>query len=506
MNLIVIRVDASNTMGSGHIMRCLTLANALSEQGCRSHFIVRHLPASLEDLIKQSGHECTRLPRADSTPDELPHSEWLGVSQADDAKATAQFIVQLDSKPDWLIVDHYALDIRWETLLRPLICRLMVIDDLADRHHDCDVLLDQNEYLDKASRYRELIPTHTPLALGARFALLRPEFKRLHTQVATRQGPVRNILIFFGGMDTHNYTAKVLSILPEVLIQLESSVEINVIIGSEHPDREYITRICDEQSYNLHIQTTKMAELMAAADMAIGAGGSASWERCSVGLPSLAFAVAHNQIQLTEDACLSGVLESPAVDWNSASSIKVAISAMIMNPLGRQRISQLGLAMVDGRGVDRILRLMDFHSCTLRKACQDDSEFIWNWRNHEKIRNVSRNQEVIPWENHKIWFDNTLKSHDRLLLIGEMHSLPIAVLRFDLINLQRAEISIFLDPESSIQGMAVELINAAEHHAKLFFSGLNEIVAVVLADNHASHALFHHAGFHRIETHYCKSI
>ena len=188
-------------------MRCLTLADALKQCGARIRFISRELPVHLRNMLVTKGMELVSLEGnvVGSLPtDELVHAHWLGTSQAQDAEATIQALS--DQTWDWLIVDHYALDARWESAMRQTTKKIMVIDDIADRKHDCDVLLDQNFYADMQTRYVDKVPAHCQLLLGPRYALLRDEFRKLHEQVQPRTGSVKRILVFFGGVDADNYT------------------------------------------------------------------------------------------------------------------------------------------------------------------------------------------------------------------------------------------------------------------------------------------------------------
>lgn len=179
-----------------------------------------------------------------------------------------------DRSWDWLVVDHYALDARWESALRASTKQIMVIDDIADRQHDCDVLLDQNFYADMQKRYTGKVSAHCQLLLGPRYALLRDEFRKLREQVKPRNGTVKKILVFFGGVDADNYTGRAIEALAEIGIE---GLYVDVVIGAQHSCREQIKSVCAQHGFICHVQTDKMAELMAAADLAIGAGGSATY-------------------------------------------------------------------------------------------------------------------------------------------------------------------------------------------------------------------------------------
>jgi UDP-2,4-diacetamido-2,4,6-trideoxy-beta-L-altropyranose hydrolase len=295
---IVFRTDANLQIGTGHFIRCLSLPDEMRLQKAEICFVARNLPLHLQQMLNERGYTHHELPELKNPQpmDELPHAAWLQTSQSHDAEQTLAALLGAGTW-NWLVVDHYALDHRFEKPLRAVCQHVMVIDDLADRVHDCDVLLDQNFYHDQAQRYLNKVPAHCRLLLGPSFALLRPEFKAMRDKVQVRTGKVNNILVFFGGVDADNLTCQVL----DVLIKLNLGVQVNVVIGQQHPQKETIRQLCEQHSYNCHVQTNQMASLMAEADLAIGAGGTAAWERCSVGLPSLCLVTAENQRQQLQD-------------------------------------------------------------------------------------------------------------------------------------------------------------------------------------------------------------
>lgn len=501
---VVFRADASVHIGSGHIIRCLCLADALAQHGAQIRFVVRHITDYLKKLIVDRGFQLSMLKEQSAASDELFHSTWLGVSQQDDAEKTLQILQDYHQTIEWLIVDHYALDQRWERILRPAVDKIMVIDDLADRIHDCDLLLDQNQYLDLANRYHNKVPVKTQLLLGARYALLRDEFRiARHKKQLVFTVKVKKIMVFFGGMDKDNYTGKLLRSLDHSNFSLQ--YQLIVVVGAQHPDLLYIQGVCKQYHYECHINSTEMATLMLKADMAIGAGGSASWERCALGLPSLAIAVATNQQLLTKHAALQSLIDSPIIDWNNVVSIRQAVMGMIDNPLARQRIAQTSWQTVDGRGVQRVLRAMGIYSVQVRKAELSDSHSLWMWRNHDSIRLVSRHTEIIPLESHQQWFEQTLLSTDRIILIAELASEPVGVIRFDFSGIS-AEISIYCVPDAKGSGNALEMLQQAEHYLQYNHIQIKLINAVVLAENQSSHHLFINAGYQKKSTTYLKNI
>ena len=357
---VAFRTDATSQIGTGHFMRCLTLADALKQRGVHTRFISRGLPSHLRDMLTSKNISLVSLDNNATTSiiDELAHSHWLGVSQAQDAQETLQALS--DRSWDWLVVDHYALDARWESVLRGTAKKILVVDDIADRLHDCDVLLDQNFYTDMQTRYIGKVPPHCQLLLGPHYALLRDEFRKLREQVKPRIGAVKRILVFFGGVDADNYTGRIVDVLSEMRI---SDLQVDVVIGTQHPCRIEIETQCAEQGYSCHVQTNRMAELMAIADLAIGAGGSATLERCSMGLPSIIFVLAANQSKAAKDLDMAGVLINLG-DFRQVSNKVLAdrINELIGNEKLRSELSSSSLKLVSLSRQNNIAEIMVDHN------------------------------------------------------------------------------------------------------------------------------------------------
>ncbi|MDP2759423.1 MAG: UDP-2,4-diacetamido-2,4,6-trideoxy-beta-L-altropyranose hydrolase [Sideroxyarcus sp.] len=358
MTNVAIRADATSRIGTGHFMRCLTLADALRQRGARIRFVSRDLPAHLCDMLKARGMELMPLSSnvAEDTSGDLAHSEWLGTSQAQDARDTA--LALSEGTWDWLVVDHYALDARWEALLRGSARQIMVIDDIADRQHDCDVLLDQNYYADMQTRYAGKVPEHCRLLLGPRYALLREEFRKLREHVKPRTGEVRRILVFFGGVDAYNYTGLAIEALAGLGIE---GISVDVVIGAQHPRRSDIEIICATLGYVCHVQTSRMAELMAAADLAIGAGGSASWERCCLGVPALLVALAENQIDIAKALdSIGACIYLGTKEVTDSITLQRAIANLLDTHDQLEVVSQRAFSLVDGMGVEKVCQELGY--------------------------------------------------------------------------------------------------------------------------------------------------
>ncbi|MGR6836675.1 UDP-2,4-diacetamido-2,4,6-trideoxy-beta-L-altropyranose hydrolase [Syntrophomonas erecta] len=296
MKKIVIRTDSSIKIGTGHVMRCLTLADQLKEKEVQVEFICRDLEGNIIGIIESKGYRVSRLSvMTNKKNDQLTkeYDEWLGATWELDAE---QSITALkEENVDLLIVDHYALDIKWENKLRSRSSKIMVIDDLANRKHNCDILLDQNYVENMESRYDRLVPASCKKLLGPKYVLLRPEFYKARATLKERDGIVRRIHIFFGGSDPTNETIKAIKAVEKLN---RRDIEVDVVVGASNPHQKEIKHLCDKACFNYHYQVNNMAELMAKADLAIGAGGSTTWERCFLGLPSICVVVADNQVAI----------------------------------------------------------------------------------------------------------------------------------------------------------------------------------------------------------------
>lgn len=336
-------------------MRCLTLADALQQRGGVCHFICRDMPGNLVTAIAERGFTVHVLPpsgEAAITDDAVPHAAWLGVDWEIDAVQTAAAITALlpTGIPDWLIVDHYALDVRWENALRPYCRLLFAIDDLADRNHDCDGLLDQNIGR-QASDYAALVPPYCKVFAGTTHAILRPEFANLrHESLARRaSAPLRRLLITMGGVDKNNATSIVIKGL--ALCSLPADLTITIVMGAQAPWREQVIVQTQQLPWATDVisNVNDMAALMSAADIAIGAAGTTTWERCCLGLPSLVLGTAENQryvlsqLQAT-DAVVVGDLEQL---MEAAASFAPLMARLVDH---RDEYARRAAALTDGQG------------------------------------------------------------------------------------------------------------------------------------------------------------
>ncbi|MBL0385526.1 UDP-2,4-diacetamido-2,4,6-trideoxy-beta-L-altropyranose hydrolase [Tumebacillus sp. ITR2] len=345
---IWIRADASVGTGTGHVMRCLTLAHELREKGAHVRFLSRLFPGNLCDFVSDQGFDVVRLPWQESDVE-----PWLGVTWQEDAQQVLD-VLRAEGQPvDWLIVDHYGLDARWERQVRGGVRRLMAIDDTADRPHECDLLLDQNLHEQSEARYRHLVPSSCETLFGPHFALLRPEFRETRKQVSVRQRGIKKILVFFGGTDPTRETEKAV----EALASLQpADWTFDVIVGGTNPQRERMEQlVAGTSNAAFYCQVSDMAAKMAAADLSIGAGGSATWERCCLGLPSLQIVVADNQREIAENVARVGasVTLGEAVEV-TADRIRAGVERFLTRPETLAEMSRRAMKLVDGEGAARV--------------------------------------------------------------------------------------------------------------------------------------------------------
>jgi UDP-2,4-diacetamido-2,4,6-trideoxy-beta-L-altropyranose hydrolase len=483
-------------------MRCLTLATELSRRGATIHFVSRQLPGYLEAMLVGQNIGFTRIgSHVDPVEsDGLTHAEWLGTTQDVDA---AQSRSVLGGSPwDWLIVDHYGLGVVWEQRLRPIAKKIAVIDDIADRFHDCDVLLDQNYYENSSERYRALVPDQCQLLLGPEFALLREEFRELRYEAKYRSGQVRRVFVFFGGVDKENYTLRVM----EALASLDlSSVAVDIVVGKLHSHLDEIQRLCLSLGFTCHVQTNKMAQLMSSADLAIGAGGGALWERCCLRLPSFVIPTAQNQEKQVMDVACKGGIYAPQLNMVDTDQLSRQLSVLLENPALLRSLSQRASDFVDGRGLFRVASFLMGQLIGIRRATLKDSENIFKWRNMSHVRYVSRSRNLIPLAEHHEWLSSTISSEVRHLLIGYLSGTAVGVVRFDVKD-AIAEVSIYLTPEMLGFGLGGYLLKRAEEWLVRNVHGICQFRAVVLGSNERSRKLFMHTGYLVDQTQFSKQV
>ena len=354
------RVDASIEIGTGHVMRCLTLAEALSDLGVRCRFICRPHDGNMLDEIAARGFETIALPplRSDSatTGSSFSHAHWLATTAERDAQETKDAICA--NPPDWMVVDHYGIDRTWEVMVHSVGIKVLVIDDLADRPHHCDALLDHGLDRDVAE-YSLLVPRKTKCFFGPQYALLRPEFAEMRAaNLARRQSPSLNrLLISMGGVDKDNATGRVLAAMAGNA-WAEAS-EVTVVMGPRAPSLKEVRAQAAAMPGRVEVLvgTTRMAELMHKADLAIGGAGTTSWERCCLGLPSIVLVLADNQKKVAASLARAGAVFVA----KTMSDVAAYLARHHSTPAALGDIAEMSrnaARITDGRGATKVASFM----------------------------------------------------------------------------------------------------------------------------------------------------
>jgi UDP-2,4-diacetamido-2,4,6-trideoxy-beta-L-altropyranose hydrolase len=509
---IAIRVDASQTIGTGHVRRSLALAQAVAALGGEVRFVTRDLGIDSTEMIAAAGFGGSVLlpaPKQAALPDPcIPHSHWAEVSSARDVADTCEALAAF--RPDWTVLDSYAFDARWHNGVRAQIgCQIAQIDDLADRALACDLLIDHNFAPDTRAKYAAVLPASARLLGGPRFALLGPAFAQAKRYDFHKN--VRSIGVFMGGVDAGEHSLAVLDAI--AMAGFEGAVE--VVATSANPHLAALRkRVKARPGTALSIDLPDLAAFFARHDLQIGAGGGASWERCCIGVPTLLVVVAPNQMSVAPFLAGAGFADFAADPATPALAAK--ISALIADAPRRARLAGAARALVDGQGSARSALALMGASMTMRPATTGDAQMMFDWRGDAATQAVSRDRGALVWEDHLTWLSCVLDDPARKLLVGEIGGRPVGIIRFDIAGAdlprglaqgpvqeavrgvvqgpaqERAEVSLYLDPALHGLGLGKHLLLAGEDAADPAV-----VDAAVLAGNHASHRLFTSCGYDR---------
>ena len=350
---IAFRVDSSHTMGSGHVMRCLVLAKELRARGANIHFICRDYPGNIISTVANAFFCVSVLEHTEEKGfiEGDDYASWLGVSQGFDAE---QSLIAIEGESiDWLVVDHYSLDSRWHSVLRDHVKKICVIDDLANRTYDCDLLLDSNYAHFPEDRYSKRTPSACSLLLGPAYALISDQYRYIRRYLRPKDGAIKSILIYFGGTDQHNMTGLCLKALSE---QEFSNISLNVVIGPMNPHIDWLNDFAANLSnIRLHTALADLSELICEADLGIGASGVTTWERMCLGLPSIVITIAENQ-RPTADALsidkyityLGAYGDATAAQISKSVTEKMFSKEALVDEAERSKL------LVDGNGLFRV--------------------------------------------------------------------------------------------------------------------------------------------------------
>lgn len=489
----VIRTDASRWIGSGHVMRCLVLADALKKACHQVTFVCRPQSGDLIDLIVERGHQVIKLPALATiiTPaSSADYEAWLQVPWQQDAVEVLSCVTQVD----WLIVDHYGINEQWELQIKQALgCKLLAIDDLV-RPHVADLILDQtldrteDEYIDPQTTV-----TSQPVVLsGVEYALLSSQFSRIRKQ-RLQPMPISNrpkILISFGGIDEPNVTLMALKSLSEF------DALVTVLLSPRAPHYLEVKAWCDLHTNVVHHDFVQdMASLMNEHDIAIGAPGTTSWERACLGLPNIVIPIADNQQTVCQALLVhqATVLVQPS---NIEQELLPAIHHILDNYCA---FAYANLKLCDGEGLHRVINAIiagtEINGFRLKPVKIDDAALIFQWQTDPVTRRYALNPNIPNWEEHKSWIEKKLQRPQDyfFLVVNTKNSESCGVIRLDELSVENYLISIFIAPHyhgQSIGLFGLQLIDQ-------LFPRMN-IHATVLAENIASQRLFTKAGYQKI--------
>jgi len=490
---IAFRVDASIAIGIGHMMRCRALAAELRQRGATVHFITRALAGHFSELLANDGVVVTRLPEFDVAKDDgVDQNDWLRVLQEEDGLQTLAAISKFEC--DWLVVDHYALDQTWEARLRSDVRKLLVIDDLANRRHNCDVLLDQNYAECGLKRYQRLVSTSCRLLLGPRYSLLRHEFAKIRKNKPRQTGDIRRVLVFMGGAENANIIGKILQALTaEQLVYLN----VDLVLDEKCFYNDSIRKQANARlNTDIYGPQSDLAELMYEADLSIGAGGVTMWERMCVGLPSIVISTAENQSPSCKALAAAGLIVylGAAIDLDP-STIEAALTGILGGSQQILAMTAHNQSLVDGYGARRVAELlcptMPEH-LKLRKASSVDELTYYDWVNDPAVRSSSLNDEPIPLDAHCEWFRARLMdpaSHLFILMAGD---LPVGQIRF---QQEGKEYTVDYSLDILVRGRDWAKILLQKGVDALHAEPPSTLKAVVKRDNTASAKVFSGFGF-----------
>jgi UDP-2,4-diacetamido-2,4,6-trideoxy-beta-L-altropyranose hydrolase len=487
---IIIRADASIHIGSGHVMRCLVLAEALKEKNYLVTFVCRSLQGDMINFIQERGFDVFSLDEiipAIQPKSSADYFGWLQCSIEEDAK---DFLFKIKNA-DIVITDHYAIGKEWQSIVRKkLNCHIVAIDDL-ERAHDADLVLDQT-----LGRTKQSYPDIKCALTGSEYALLNPNFSILREQAYGRLAPqnVIKVLVSMGGIDSPNATLAVL----EQLATLDN-IEITVLLSPRAPHYFSVNKFCQNKTNIRKVDfISNMAKTMLEHDVAIGAPGTTSWERACLGLPSIIIPLAANQLAISKalvDAQAAILVELDAIEHHLSENFQLLLMVW-------PSYYQANLKICDGLGLYRFLFEIDSlldkskNKYRLEKAMKDDIELVYQWQCHPETRKYALNSEPPSWEGHDKWMQNKIENRyqDYFYLVKNIEfNKRVGVVRLDRISDGEYLISIFVAPDFHGKGVglfAVKILNIL--HPQI------TIRATVLEENKASQQLFKKAKYHKV--------
>ncbi len=477
MQALAFRVDASEAAGTGHAMRCLALAQAWKDRGDEAAFLMAESLPAVDDRLMEDGIRVVKIAARPGTPEDARES-------ADAARA-------IESR--WIVLDGYRFDATYQEAMKSAGLSVLVIDDYGHAgRYTADIILNQNLHA-RPSMYRDRGPA-TRLLLGPRYALLRREFRSHRRAPRAPQPQVKEILVTVGGVNRDEFT----TILLRGLGNIDGrSFHVTIVPGMGRGSSEGLETVAKgiPLRASLAHDTRDMAELMAKSDLTLAGAGTTVWELAYMGVPSLLVVLADNQRAVAASLDQHGAARNMGPSETlTPDRIAEAVRSLMADPKTRADMCRRARDLVDGAGVDRVLREMSLPLLTLRPVQEDDAKRTWEWSNEPGTRAASFSSDPILWEDHVRWFRAKLADPNCRFYVASDHAgRPIGQIRFDVEGVD-AEVSISLGAEFRGHGYGAALIRSASQ--KLFDeSAVGRIHAYLKEANEASARAFLDAGY-----------
>jgi UDP-2,4-diacetamido-2,4,6-trideoxy-beta-L-altropyranose hydrolase len=477
LGTILIRADASVRIGTGHVMRCLALAQAWQDQGGNAVFaLAESTPAILARLIA-GGCEVMSIHASPGTPE--------------DACCTVELAEARSAR--WIVADGYSFDADYQRRMKDAGRNLLCIDDNATvSHFSSDLVLNQNLHACE-SLYAKREPV-TKLLLGPKFAMLRREFRAWQRWRREIPSLALRVLVTMGGSDADNLSERVIQALSLLDIK---GLKATVVAGGSNPHIQRLKAMAERShgTTRVEVDSNNMPELMAQADLAISSAGSTCWEMCALGLPAIVIDIAQNQIPLARKLASERICIYVPAMQATAQRLAEEIELLVRSSDRRSLMSRRALELVDGNGAARVVAAMRAQGITMRRAYATDCHLTWEWANDPVVRQASFSSSEISWQEHTDWFTRKLRDPGALFLIFEDESgSPMGSVRVCPTTHSDAEISVTLASQCRGGGLASYLLEKAAQRAFEHMK-LQRVHAFIKPENRASSKSFENAGF-----------
>lgn len=475
---IIVRADASEQIGSGHLMRCLALAQAWQDTGGAVVFASAMGSPGPELRLRTEGFETVRLP--------------VQPGSAEDAAGTIALAREIGAS--WIVADGYHFGADYQRAVKDAGLKLLFIDDNGHAVSYCaDIVLNQNLHA-HAGLYEDR-DADTQLLLGPRYALLRREFLQWRGWQREFPAVARKLLVTMGGGDSENVTSNIIGALPQIGVE---GLEIVVVVGENNSHYEQLEAAIgnSQKPIRLAKNVTAMSELMAWADSAVSAGGSTCWELAFMGLPNIVLVLADNQNAVARQLDSAGIAVNLGFSSQvSGGAISRQLKRLLTSKELRLAMSTRGRALVDGEGTARVVGVMRPKKLTLRRAQKDDCKMFWEWASDSSVRTAAFSSASIPWEDHVRWFTRKLRDPNCFIFVGlDRENLPVGQVRFDMQNQHEAEIDVSIDKSSRGASYGSILIDMAVKEL-LEITRVQSVHALIKLDNSGSIGAFKKADF-----------